>query len=79
LERLIKKIVAKLEKNSWEAKVGDVLKAIQLKQKLDPTSDKSRISQAEKVFWEMIEKIRKEELSELDIQPRGDIANSGNS
>jgi len=76
---LIKKIVAKLEKNSWEAKVGDVLKAIQLKQKLAPTSDKSRISQAEKVFWEMIEEIRKEELSKPDIQPRGDIANSRKS
>ena len=76
---LIKKIIEKLEKNSCEAKVQDALKAIQLKQKLAPASDasfssgKNRICQAEKMFWKMIDEIRKEELSKLDLQPSGDM------
>jgi muramidase (phage lysozyme) len=54
LEKLIKRFIEKLEKNGFEPKVQDVLKAIQLKQKLAQTSE------AEKIFWELIDQLRKE-------------------
>jgi len=57
LEMLINKFIEKLEKNGFEPKVQDALKAIQLKQKLAQTSE------AEKIFWELIDQLRKEELS----------------
>jgi hypothetical protein len=85
LEMLINKIIEKLEKNSCEARVQDALKAIQLKLKLAPASDagfssgKNRIFRAEKMFWEMIEQIRKEELSKLDLEPREDRVKSRKS
>lgn len=85
LEMLIRKIIEKLEKNSCETKVQDALKAIQLKQKLTSASDigvssgKTRIGQAEKLFWEMIDEIRKEELSKLDLQSREDMVKSKKS
>lgn len=56
LELLINKFTEKLEKNGLEPKVQDALKAIQLKQKLAQTSE------AEKIFWELIDQLRKEEL-----------------
>ncbi len=71
---LIKKIIEKLEKNSWEAKVQDVLRAIQLKHKLAansnarPSSGRNRVCDAEGSFWEMIDQMRKEELGEPDHQ-----------
>jgi hypothetical protein len=59
LEILINKFVEKLEKNGFEPKVQDALKAIQLKQKLAQTSE------AEKIFWESIEELRREELGKM--------------
>jgi hypothetical protein len=53
---LINKFIEKLEKNGFEPKVQDALKAIQLKQKLAETSE------AEKVFWDLIDQLRKQEL-----------------
>jgi len=57
LEMLINKFIEKLEKNGFEPKVQDALRAIQLKQKLAQTSE------AEKIFWELIDQLRKEELN----------------
>lgn len=57
LELLINKFIEKLEKNGFEPKVQDALKAIQLKQKL------AQSSEAEKIFWELIDQLRKEELT----------------
>jgi translation elongation factor EF-Tu-like GTPase len=57
LELLINEFIEKLEKNGFELRVQDVLKAIQLKQKLAQTSE------AEKIFWELIDQLRKEELT----------------
>ncbi|UCB53088.1 MAG: hypothetical protein JSV10_03115 [Candidatus Zixiibacteriota bacterium] len=57
LELLISKFIEKLEKNGFEPKVQDALKAIQLKQKLAQTSE------AEKIFWELIDQLKKEELN----------------
>jgi hypothetical protein len=54
LELLINKFIEKLEKNGFEPKVQDALKAIQLKQKLAQTSE------AEKIFWELIDQLKKE-------------------
>jgi hypothetical protein len=85
LEMLIKKIIEKLEKNSCEAKVQDALKAIQLRQKLTLNSNtslssrKNRICEAEKMFWEMIDEIRKEELSKLSLQLKEDMVKSKKS
>jgi hypothetical protein len=56
LELLINKFIEKLQKNGFEPKVQDALKAIQLKQKLAQTSE------AEKIFWELIDQLKKEEL-----------------
>ncbi len=56
LEMLINKFIEKLEKNGFVPKVQDALKAIQLKQKLAQTSE------AEKIFWELIDQLRAEEL-----------------
>jgi hypothetical protein len=63
LEILIQKVAKKLEEDSCELKVQDALKAIQLKQKF------SKGSQAEKIFWEEIEAIRRDELPKLYPEP----------
>lgn len=56
LELLISRFIEKVEKNGFEPKVQDALKAIQLKQELAQTSA------AEKIFWELIGQLKKEEL-----------------
>ena len=60
VEILIDKIIKRLEDNSFEPKVQDALKAIQLKQKLVKTSE------AEKTFWQEIDDIRTSELERLE-------------
>lgn len=60
LEKLIKKVLQKINSKDYQPKVSDALKAIQLKHRLKKTSE------AEKIFWELIEKIRKEELKKLN-------------
>ncbi len=64
LEKLIKKVLKRINSKDYQPKVSDALKAIQLKQKLKKTSE------AEKIFWELIEKIRKEELQRLNNKKR---------
>jgi hypothetical protein len=60
VEILIDKIIKRLEENSFQPKVQDALKAIQLKQKLVKTSE------AEKTFWQQIDEIRRSELQRLE-------------
>jgi hypothetical protein len=60
VEILIDKIIKRLEENSFEPKVQDALKAIQLKQKLVKTSE------SEKTFWELIDEIKTSELERLE-------------
>ena len=60
LEILIDKAIKRLEDDSFKPKIQDALKAIQLKQKVAKTSE------AEKIFWQLIESIRNEELSRLN-------------
>lgn len=64
LEKLIKKVLKRINSKDCQPKISDALKAIQLKQKLKKTSE------AEKIFWELIEKIRKEELERLNNKKR---------
>ena len=59
VETLIDKIIKRLEENSFQPKVQDVLRAIQLKQKLVKTSE------AEKTFWQEIDEIRTSELERM--------------
>jgi hypothetical protein len=58
LEALIEKVADNLARNSCEPKVRDALRAIQLKQKF------SNGSEAERLFWQQIEEIRREESQE---------------
>ena len=66
LEELIKKILQKLNHSDYQPTVSDAIKAIQLKQKLNKTSE------VERIFWELIDKIRKEELGKIDSDSQGD-------
>ena len=67
VETLIDKIVKRLEENSFQPKVHDVLKAIQLKQKLSEAKSRglAKTSEAEKTFWQEIDEIRTSELERL--------------
>jgi len=67
LETLIDKLIKRLEEDSYKPKVQDALKAIQLKQKLSEAKSVgvTKISEAEKIFWQEIEAIRNEELPKL--------------
>ena len=59
LDILIEKSIKRLEDKSYKPRIRDALKAIQLKQKVVKTSE------AEKIFWQEIEAIRKEVLPKL--------------
>jgi hypothetical protein len=58
LEDLKQELYEKIKNDKTQVKVGDLLKVIEMKNKLSVTG------KAEKKFWEMINKIRKEELSD---------------
>jgi hypothetical protein len=58
LETLIDKIIKGLEDNSCRPKIRDALLAIKLKQ------DVAKVSEAEQIFWELIDDIRNSELSQ---------------
>jgi vacuolar-type H+-ATPase subunit I/STV1 len=60
LEMLIQKIIEKLEQNSYEPRVQDALKAIQLRERL------VKKSEAEEIFWQQIDDIRDSELEKLE-------------
>jgi hypothetical protein len=54
LELLIDKSIKRLEEDSFEPKIRDALKAIQLKEKVAKTSE------AEEIFWQLIDDIKSE-------------------
>ncbi len=56
LDVLIERCIERLQDKSYKPRVRDALKAIQLKQKV------AKASEAEKIFWELIESIRRDEL-----------------
>jgi hypothetical protein len=67
IERLIDKAIQVLEDDSYEPRIQDALKAIQLKEKLSDAKSVgvAKTSEGEKAFWDMIEEVRQEELPKL--------------
>jgi hypothetical protein len=63
LDTLIHKIIEGLDNDSCQPKIRDALKAIQLREKVAKTSE------AEQIFWAMIDDIKKEEYSEPSPLP----------
>jgi hypothetical protein len=63
LETLIDNIIKRLEENSCQPKIRDALEAIKLKR------DVVKTSEAEKIFWEEIEAIRRCALPKLYPEP----------
>ena len=61
LEELIQCVRKKLKSGKYQVKVADAIKAIELKEKI---RSKGQKKSKEKVFWELIDQIRKEELPE---------------
>ncbi len=63
-ERFLNDVIAhvskKLKSGKHQVKVAEALKAIELKEKMKSRGGKSK----EKIFWELIDRIRKEELPE---------------
>ena len=59
LDILIERSIKRLEDKSYKPRIQDALKAIQLKQEVVKTSE------AEKIFWQEIEAIRREVLPKL--------------
>ncbi len=68
VETLIDRIIKRLEENTFQPKVQDVLRAIQLKQKLSEAKSggPDKTSEAEKKFWQEIDEIRKSESERLE-------------
>jgi hypothetical protein len=60
LEEIKQKLYNKILNDKSQPKVGDLLKVIEMKNKL------SVAGRGEKKFWEMIDKIRREELSSAE-------------
>jgi len=61
LEELISCLLKKIKSGKHQVKVAEALKAIELKQKM---RSKDQKKSKEKIFWELIDQIRKEELPE---------------
>ena len=61
LEELISCLLKKVKSGKHQVKVAEALKAIELKQKM---RSKDQRKSKEKIFWELIDQIRKEELPE---------------
>jgi hypothetical protein len=56
LEEIVKKVLKKLSSKKFQPRISEALRAIQLKEKMKKSEE------AEKLFWEMIEEVRKEGL-----------------
>jgi hypothetical protein len=58
LDYIKNRLYKEFRSDNSEVKVGDLLKVLEMKNKLSVTG------KAEKIFWEMINKIREEELTD---------------
>ena len=58
LEELIQCVLKKLKSGKYQVKVADAIQAIELKEKMRSKGKKSK----EKIFWELIDQIRNEQL-----------------
>lgn len=63
LEMFISKMKQKLQDHSYEPKMQDAIKAIQLKHKLAPDSE------SEEIFWQLIDDIKSSEYEKLNSKP----------
>jgi hypothetical protein len=70
LDILIERCIKRLEDKSYQPRMRGALKAIQLRQKLSEAKSVgvAKASEAEKIFWELIESIRRDELKKLPPQ-----------
>ena len=60
LDEVISHVRSKLKSGKHQVKVAEALKAVELKEKMKSKGGKGK----EKIFWELIDQIRKEELPE---------------
>jgi len=61
LDQGIKKVLRKLRSPQTKVKFSDLLKSLELKEKLN---QKEKEAAATKIFWQLIEELRQEELPE---------------
>jgi hypothetical protein len=68
IELLIDKSIKRLKSKSYKPKIQDALRAIRLKHKVfkDSEVERSETHRAEKTFWQEIESMRNEVLSDFD-------------
>ncbi len=59
LDEVIAHVRSKLKSGKYQVKIADAIRAIEVKQK-----SKGQKKSKEKIFWELIDQIRKEELPE---------------
>lgn len=58
LEEFIQYVLKKLRSGKYQVKMADAIRAIELREKIRSKGKKSK----EKIFWELIDQMRKEEL-----------------
>ena len=59
LGEVISHVTSKLRSGKYQVKIADAIRAIEVRQKM---KSKDQKKSKEKVFWELIDQIRKEEL-----------------
>lgn len=59
LELIIREFLRELKKSGKEVEVRDLIKVLQIKQKLAPQGE------GEKIFWQLIDELRDEELGKM--------------
>lgn len=61
LDEVISHVSSKLKSGKYQVKIADAIRAIEVRQKM---KSKDQKKSKEKIFWELIDQIRKEELPE---------------
>jgi len=59
LGEVISHVTSKLRSGKYQVKIADAIRAIEVRQKM---KSKDQKKSKEKIFWELIDQIRKEEL-----------------
>lgn len=61
LGEVISHVSSKLKSGKYQVKIADAIRAVEVRQKM---KSKDQGKSKEKIFWELIDQIRKEELPE---------------
>lgn len=61
LDEVVSHVSSKLKSGKYQVKIADAIRAIEVRQKMKSRDQKKG---KEKIFWELIDQIRKEELPE---------------